>query len=69
MAMGKIQVWWGAVRTFFDEVRVELKKCSWPSWGELKESTLVVVLSVVLLGVFVGFSDLVLNGILRMVIK
>jgi len=67
--MGKIQVWWGAVRTFFDEVRVELKKCSWPSWGELKESTLVVVLSVVLLGVFVGFSDLVLNGILRMVIK
>ncbi|TAN38931.1 MAG: preprotein translocase subunit SecE [Verrucomicrobia bacterium] len=67
--MGKIQAWWSAVRTFFDEVRVELKKCSWPSWGELKESTLVVIFSVVLLGVFVGFSDLVLNGILRLVIK
>jgi preprotein translocase SecE subunit len=67
--MGKIQAWWGAVHTFFDEVRVELKKCSWPSQGELKESTLVVIFSVVLLSAFVGFSDLVLNGILKMIIR
>jgi len=67
--MGKMQAWWGALRTFFDEVRQELKKCSWPSRGELKESTLVVIFSVVLLGVFVGFSDVIFNSILRLVIK
>ena len=59
----------GAVRTFFDEVRQELKKCAWPTWGELKESTLVVVVSVVILTVFVGVSDLVLNTVLTQLVR
>lgn len=67
--MEKIRQWLGAVRTFFDEVRQELKKCAWPTWGELKESTLVVIVSVVILTVFVGISDLVLNGVLTKVIR
>ena len=67
--MGKMQAWWGAMRAFFGEVRQELKKCSWPSWSELKESTLVVIFSVVLLGVFVGFSDVLINSVLRLVVK
>ncbi len=67
--MEKIRTWLGAVRTFFDEVRQELKKCAWPTWGELKESTLVVVVSVIILTVFVGVSDLVLNTVLRQVVR
>ena len=67
--MDKVKAWWGAVRAFLDEVRTELKKCSWPTWAELKESTVVVIASVVLLGVFVGVSDLVLNGVLKLVIR
>ena len=67
--MEKVKMWWGAVRTFFDEVRTELKKCAWPTWAELKESTTVVIASVVLLGMFVGLSDLVLNGVLKLVIR
>jgi len=67
--MEKIRTWLGAVRTFFDEVRQELKKCAWPTWGELKESTLVVVVSVVILTVFVGISDLVLNTVLKQLVR
>jgi preprotein translocase subunit SecE len=67
--MEKIRTWLGAVRTFFDEVRQELKKCAWPTWSELKESTLVVVVSVIILTVFVGVSDLVLNSVLKLVIR
>jgi len=67
--MEKIRTWLGAVRTFVDEVRQELKKCAWPTWGELKESTLVVVVSVIILTVFVGVSDLVLNSVLKLVIR
>ena len=59
----------GAVRTFFDEVRQELKKCAWPTWGELKESTLVVVVSVIILTVFVVISDRVLNSVLKLVVR
>jgi preprotein translocase subunit SecE len=67
--MEKIRAWLGAVRTFFDEVRQELKKCSWPTWGELKESTVVVVVSVVILSAFVGVSDFVLNSVLKLVLR
>jgi preprotein translocase subunit SecE len=54
---------------FVYEVRVELEKCSWPwdpnltglkKYRELLESTLVVIISVVLLAGFVTTSDLVL---------
>lgn len=55
----------GALRTFLGEVRVELRKCTWPTREELVGSTLVVVISVVILGLFVGLSDTVLMGLLR----
>ena len=67
--MEKIRAWLGAIRTFFDEVRQELKKCAWPTWGELKESTVVVVVSVLILTVFVGVSDFFLNSVLKLVLR
>jgi preprotein translocase subunit SecE len=54
---------------FVGEVKVELEKCSWPwdpaqtglkKYKELLESTLVVIISVILLAGFVTTSDLVL---------
>jgi preprotein translocase subunit SecE len=37
--------------------REELRKCTWPTWDELKGSTLVVTVSIVLLGGFVVLVD------------
>ncbi len=54
---------------FVSEVKVELDKCSWPwdpnqtgfkRYKELIESTVVVIISVILLAGFVTTSDLVL---------
>jgi len=42
---------------YVDETKVELKKCTWPSLDELKGSTVVVVVSTLLLGVFTIFVD------------
>jgi len=50
---------------FLSEVIVELKKCSWPSWPELKQSTIVVIVSMCILGAFVGLSDFVLGWIIK----
>jgi preprotein translocase subunit SecE len=66
--MKKIKDAIAGVRTFIGEVRVELKKCTWPTRSELIDSTVVVIVSVVLVSLFVGVSDLVLNSLLRMVI-
>jgi len=40
------------------QTREELRKCTWPTWDELKGSTVIVTISIVLLGGFtvaVGF--------------
>ncbi len=46
---------------YVQETREELKKCTWPSWDELKGSTIVVLLSILLLGLFTVVVDLLLT--------
>ena len=57
-------LWWqGQVRRFalyLQETREELKKCSWPTWEELKGSTVVIAICIALLGAFTTGVDLVL---------
>jgi preprotein translocase subunit SecE len=53
---------------FFSEVRVEMKKVSWPTWDELKGSTYVVIGLSLLIGVFLFFIDIILSKILNVLI-
>ncbi len=57
------------LKTFLGEVKTELKKCTWPTRQELFGSTMVVVISVLIIGVFVGLSDTILMGLLRAVLR
>ena len=41
---------------YVKQTREELRKCTWPSWDELKGSTVVVGISILILG---GFTVLV----------
>ena len=45
------------VRKFISEVFAEMKKVSWTTRKELVDSTLIVILSSFLLGIFVGVID------------
>jgi len=47
------------LRTFFDEVIAELKKSAWPTWQELRESTIVVGIAILALGFCVAAYDFV----------
>ena len=66
--MSKITESIGGVRGFFGEVSAELKKCAWPTRPELFDSTVVVILSVGLLGGFVALCDVVLRELIGLVI-
>jgi preprotein translocase subunit SecE len=46
---------------FVQETREELKKCSWPTLDELKGSTVLVMVSILLLGGFTVVVDYVLH--------
>jgi len=46
---------------YVQETKEELKKCTWPSWDELKGSTVVVLLSILGVGIYTVLIDLVLT--------
>jgi len=57
-------LWWqGQVRqlaAYVQETREELKKCSWPTWVELKGSTALIMISIALMGAFTEVVDRIL---------
>ena len=46
-----------STRIFFGEMIDELKKASWPSRTELRDSTIVVIVATVILGLFTSICD------------
>jgi preprotein translocase SecE subunit len=50
------------------ETREELRKCSWPSLDELKGSTVVVMVTIALLGGFTVALDFVISRLLAFII-
>ena len=57
-------LWWqgqlARLTIFVQETREELKKCSWPTWEELKGSTVLMAISIALLGGFTVVADKIL---------
>ncbi len=66
--MSKIGDSIGGFRNFLGEVSAELKKCTWPTRPELFDSTVVVIISVFLLGGFVAICDVVLRELVRLAV-
>ena len=66
--MNKIRMFIVKLVGFINEVGLELKKSAWPTRAELQDSTLVVIMSVIVLGSFVGLSDLILMRVLHLIL-
>ncbi len=58
-----------ALSRYVQETREELKKCTWPTWDELKGSTVVVMISIVLLGAFTVAVDYVVHLLVRAMVQ
>jgi preprotein translocase SecE subunit len=56
------------IRNYVDETKEELHKCSWPSREELRGSTVVVMITITLLGLFTVGVDWILSGLIRLII-
>lgn len=49
---------------YLHDVRVELRKVSWPSWDDLRKSTGVIIVIVAIVGVIIGLMDLIFSKIM-----
>ncbi len=54
---------------FFKEVKLELRKVTWPGRSEVINSTTVVLIAVGIIGLFLWIIDLMLQGIVGQIMK
>ena len=54
--------WLANTRTFFTEVRNEMRRVTWPSRREVYATTVVVILTSVFFGLYLFAVDLALNN-------
>jgi len=57
----------GELKSFFAEVRSELKKVTWPSRTEVQNTTLVVILTTIFFGFYLYGLDIVFSWLMRSV--
>jgi preprotein translocase subunit SecE len=62
-------LWWTGqlvrLRQYIAETREEMRKCTWPTWAELKGSTVVVFISIFILGGFTVALDFLFAFLVR----
>lgn len=54
---------------FFGDVTREMKKVSWPKRQELFRSTLTVIATVVIFGIFFAVVDMGISSLIRLVLE
>ena len=59
--------WWGRARRFLTEVRNEMARVTWPTRREVYATTLVVILTSIFFGLYLGTVDLLLNSLMQWV--
>jgi preprotein translocase subunit SecE len=57
------------IKTFFKEVKVELKKVVFPDRDTVIGSTKVVILTVLIISIFLGFVDLGLSKLVSLSLR
>ncbi|NOT33805.1 MAG: preprotein translocase subunit SecE [Candidatus Eisenbacteria bacterium] len=53
--------WTEKIQEFVKDVRVEVGRVSWPTREELRDSTVVVIVTVLIVSAFIGVVDRILN--------
>ncbi len=57
-----------SIRQFFEDVQSEMKKVSWPTRGELKSLTQLVLWALLISGIVLGVFDIVFMNIMKLVL-
>jgi len=67
--VSKAERYYNQMVAFLKEVRIELRNVTWPTKEETVNSTWVVLVTVVLIGVFIWMVDIFLQKLVTMIIS
>ena len=66
---GSQKNFWGKTVQFLREVKIKLKKVTWPSRKQTIGSTVVVIILVLIISLFLGVVDIGLTKLVRVVLQ
>ena len=66
---GKLKSWPLRVKAFYNDVRTEMKKVTSPSFKEVRATTLVVIVTVAIFGVYFWVIDTLISKGVNQVFK
>jgi preprotein translocase subunit SecE len=52
------------MQKFLKEVRIEMSKVTWPTWIELRGSTILVILVSIFFAAYIGIFDIIITFII-----
>ncbi len=64
-----VRLWPSRTKTFLEDVRAEAKRVTWPSFTQIRATTLVVIITVFFFGVYFGILDWIFNNVVRRLLR
>ncbi|MBI2817526.1 MAG: preprotein translocase subunit SecE [Acidobacteria bacterium] len=64
-----IRFWPKRAKAFLSDVRSETKRVSWPSFTQIRATTIVVIFTVFFFGVYFGILDWIFNHVVRRLLR
>ncbi|HUE51315.1 MAG TPA: preprotein translocase subunit SecE [Terriglobales bacterium] len=65
---GRIKAWPERIKSFYNDVRTEMKKVTAPTFKEVQATTAVVIVTVFLFGVYFFVVDTILDRVMHYVL-
>ena len=57
----RIKSWPQQIKSFYNDVRTEMRKVTAPSWKEVRGTTTVVIITVFIFAAYFGIIDFIIN--------
>jgi len=57
----RMKSWPDKIKTFYNDVRTEMRKVTAPSWKEVRGTTTVVIITVFIFAAYFGIIDFIIN--------
>jgi preprotein translocase subunit SecE len=67
--LDRIKDTWDRIKTFFVEVNAEVRKVTWPTFKEVRDTTVVVIIAIFLFGIFLYLVDMALHKMMESLFK
>ena len=63
----RVSTWPSATKTYIGELNMEMRRVTWPSWKQVRATTVVVIITVFLFAAYFRVVDLAVAAVLNRV--